>query len=74
MKPEIYNEFSYVWTTEKESHFLVEGRYVYNAREKTLLFISRTPILLEVIEQMRLHGNRVAKDYEEADFIYRDVI
>lgn len=73
MKPEIYDEFVHIWTTEIEKHFLIEGgRVIYNAHDKTGIFIEQTRIWLEVVEQMKLHGNRVARDREEADLVYKD--
>lgn len=67
------DEFSYLWTTQKEESVLVKTEHGYgivNKKERTVLLIEDDDLAEKVINKMLQEGNRTYENILEA---YNDV-
>lgn len=66
-------EYSYLWTTQKEEYVLVNTDYGYgivNKKKQTVLLISDEELAAGVIQKMMKEGNKI---YENILDAYADV-
>ncbi len=67
------NEYSYIWTTEKDEYVLVNTEYGYgivNKKRQMVLSISNDELEKAIIQKMLDEGNKIYEDINEA---YADV-
>lgn len=67
------NEYTYLWTTNKDEFVLVNTEYGYgivNKKEQTVLSISNEELEKQLINKMQEEGNKV---YENILDAYADV-
>ncbi len=67
------NDFSYLWTTDKEDYVLVETEYGYgivNKRKQMVLSISNDELEAALIQKMQTEGNKIYNNVLDA---YADI-
>ncbi|MGX8714526.1 MAG: hypothetical protein ACSW8A_02115 [Lachnospiraceae bacterium] len=63
------NDYSYLWTSEKEDWVLVNTEFGYgivNIKSQMALMISDEELENAIIEKMKSSGNRIYNDINEA--------
>ena len=63
------NDYSYLWTSEKEDWVLVNTEFGYgivNKKSQMALMISDEELENAIIEKMKSSGNRIYNDINEA--------
>ena len=67
------NEYSYLWTTEKEDYVLVETEFGYgivNKKKQMVLSVSNEELEAKLIQKMQIEGNKTFSNILDA---YADV-